>query len=110
MTDLENKLEIRDERLKMLRDMLQTEKEKLAISRYNYDNNGGFGKRTGVTKHEKQIQLIELALKGVEYQCTRCNLHLKNATSYYNAIKEEKENGATSIDINRVLDIINALM
>lgn len=110
MTDLENKLEIRDERLKMLREMLETEKEKLKISKYNYENNGGFGKRTGVTKHEKQIQLLELAIKGVEYQCSKCNLHLKNAMHFHKVITAEKESGITSIDINRVLDIINALM
>ena len=109
MTD-NTKEEIREERLLYLKQLLAEEKEKLRLSEYNYYNNSGYGKRTGVTKHEKQIKLIELALKGVEYRCSVCELHFKKALSTLNAIKDEQKNGVTSIPIERVIAIINMLM
>ena len=109
MTD-NTKEEIREERLIYLHQLLETEKEKLKISERNYYNNSGYGKRTGGTKHEKQIKLIELAIKGVEYRCSICELHFKNALNTLNAMKDEQKNGVTSVPIERVIAIINMLM
>ena len=104
---LRDEAQERDE--KWVRDLLDKAEKKLEQAEYDWQNSGGYGTRSSITKHDKEARLCRLALRGLEQGCYRCDLRWRNIRNTVSTLEAEKKGGFDKIDIDRAIDLIKSL-
>lgn len=94
---------------KWVRDLLDKAEKKLEQAEYDWQNSGGYGSRSAITKLDSEVRLCRLALRGLEQGCYRCDLRWRNIRTTVNTLEAEKKGGFDKIDIDRAIDLIKSL-
>ena len=94
---------------KWVRELLDKAEKKLEQAEDNWQNSGGYGSRSAITKYDKEARLCRLALRGLEQGCYRCDLRWRNIRTTVSTLEEEKKGGFDKIDIDRAIDLIKSL-
>lgn len=101
--------EDRERDKKWVRDLLNKAEKKLEQAEYDWQLSGGYGSRSAITKYDNEVRLCRLALRGLEQGCHRCDLRLRNISTYTDKLEAEKKAGFDRIDIDRAIDLIKSL-
>ena len=98
-----------DRDLAWVRERLDRAKTKMQRLEYEWQNSGGYGSRSAITKCDNEIKLLRLALRGLETGCHRCDMRWRNISHMTDTLKSEKKAGIKTVDIDRAIDMIKSL-
>jgi hypothetical protein len=99
----------RDRDLKWVTERLEKAEAKLSQLEDDWQNSGGYGSRSSITKCDNEVRLCRLALRGLKQSCHRCDLRWRNISTTVDTLEAEKEAGFDKIDIDRALSMIKSL-
>jgi hypothetical protein len=99
----------RERDLKWVRERLAQAEKKLDRAEQEWQNSGGYGSRSQMTRLENEVRLCRLALRGLETGCHRCDMRWKNISSLVDTLEAEKRAGFDKMDIDRAIDLIKAM-
>ena len=90
-------------------DKLNKERNALDKAEREWQESGGYGTRSPITRHYNQVKLCELALKGLEQTCSYCQRRRNNIKLLCEKLKAESKIGFETISIERAIDIIESI-
>ena len=105
--------QLQEERIKkdteFVLNRLEKERKALDNAEREWQESGGYGTRSPITRHYNQVKLCELALKGLEQTCSYCQRRRNNIKLLCEKLKAESKIGFETISIERAIDIIESL-
>ena len=76
---------------------------------YEYQVSGSTSTERTARKYEDLITVCELALLGLDDECSRCRARRKNGLEFIKKLRESQELGERTISISDAIDMIDTV-